>query len=148
MTAWLGAVAFTLLWCASSISGTSLRWQGACHQFLLNALACSVLWSPPDLRVSSCSLHCESSNLGCPWAPEPYVHLLIQRLVLGSFYRDHAVRASTCLHVMTRLARGRSSLSLGTDDAPTSCMLLKLIDIRLLFRYAQFFLRGQKVANH
>ena len=41
---------------------------------------------------------------------------------------------------MTWLARGRGSLSLGTHDAPTSCMPSKLIDITPLLRYAQFFL--------
>ena len=32
-----------------TISGTTSRYQWACHQFLLNALACSVFWSPPDV---------------------------------------------------------------------------------------------------
>ena len=32
-----------------TISGTTLRCQWACHQFLLNALACSLFWSPPDV---------------------------------------------------------------------------------------------------
>ena len=72
------------------------------------------------------SLQWGNSNLGCPWAPKPHVRLPIQRLVLGSFYWDHAVRASSGLHVMTRLARGWGSLSLGTYDAPTSCMPLKI----------------------
>ena len=67
-----------------------------------------------------------------PWAPKPQVHLPIQRLVLGSFHRDHAVRASTCLHG-TRLTRGSGSLSLGTYDAPTSCMPSKLVIMALLF---------------
>ena len=88
-----------------------------------------------------------SSNLGCPWAPKPHVHLPTQKLVLGSFYRDDAVKASTCLHE-TRLACGSGSLSLGTYDAPTSYNLLKFIDIRPLLRDAHFFLRGQRVANH
>ena len=54
MTARLGAVAFTVLWCEGifhyvkseniqlTIRGTTLRSQRACHQVLLNALACSV----------------------------------------------------------------------------------------------------------
>ena len=66
----------------------------------------------------------EISNLGCPWAPTPHVHLLIQRLVLGSFHWDHAERDSTGLHVMTQPARERGRLSLETYDAPTSCMPL------------------------
>ena len=70
------------------------------------------------------------------------LHLPIQRLVQGFFYKDHAVRASICLHVMIRLARGRGSLSWGTYDALTSCMPLKLIDIIPLLRDAQSFLRG------
>ena len=124
-----------------TISGTTSRWQWACHQLILNALACSVFWSPPDVihhwwcRLAS--LHWESSNLGCPWARKPHVQLPLQRLVLGSFYRDHAVRASTCLQ--GTVARGRGSLSLGTYDAPTSYMPLKFIDIRPLLRYSPFF---------
>ena len=47
-----------------------------------------------------------------------------------------------------RLASGHGSTSLGTYDAPKSCMPLKLIDTTPLLRYAQFFLRGQRVANH
>ena len=91
--------------------------------------ACSVFWSPPDVvhhwGCRLASLHWEISNLRCSWAPKPHVHLPVQRLVLRSFHRDRAVRASTGLHGMTRLACGRGSLSLGTYDAPTSCMSLK-----------------------
>ena len=134
-----------------TISGTTSRCQWTCHQLLLNALACSVLWSPPYVihhwwcRLDG--LHWESSNLGCPWAPTPHVHLPTQKQVLGSFYRDDAVKASTCLHE-TRLACGSGSFSLGTYDAPTSYNLSKFIDIRPLLRDAHFCLRGQRVANH
>ena len=96
-----------------TISGTTVRSQWACHQVLLNALACSVFWSPPDVvhhwGCRLASLHWEISNLRCPWAPKPHVHLPVQRLVLGSFHWDRAVRASTGFQVMTRLASGRGS---------------------------------------
>ena len=72
------------------------------------------------------SLHRGSSNPGCPWAPKPYVHLLVQRLALGSpLQRSSRGRAATCLHEKTRLARVHGSLSLGTYDAQTSCIPLK-----------------------
>ena len=84
--------------CESSdvtINGATSRSQWACHQFLLNALACSVFWSPPEaVHHWGCrlaSLHRENSNPGCSWAPKPYVHLPIQRLALGSPSWDPAV---------------------------------------------------------
>ena len=75
MTTRLGAVAFTVLWCEViyqyvvypmhcharlgeqyncesiqvTINGNTSRCQWACHQFLLNALAFSVFWSPPNV---------------------------------------------------------------------------------------------------
>ena len=156
MTTRLGAVAFTVLWCEViyqyveypmhccakpgvqyncesiqvTISGDTSRCQWACHQFSLNALACSVCWSPPDMvHHWGCRLarfHRGCSNPGCPWAPKPYVHLPVQRLALGSpLQRPSRGRAATCLHEKTRLARGHGSLSLGTYDARTSCIPLK-----------------------
>ena len=120
-----------------TISGTTSRHQWACHQLLLNALACSVFWSPPGV-VHHCgcrlaSLHSENSDLGCRWAPKPHVHLPLQKRVPGSSSFDHAVRASTCIHAMNRLARGRGSLSLGTYGVPTSYIPLKCSYISHLF---------------
>ena len=40
----------------SRVCSTTLRCQWACHQFLLNALACSVFWSPPDVVHPQCRL--------------------------------------------------------------------------------------------
>ena len=80
------------------------------HQFLLNALACSVVWSPPTIEVAALLAFIE----GVPWAPKPHVHLPIQRLALGSpLLRSSRGRAATCLHAKARLARGRGSWSLG-----------------------------------
>ena len=148
MTARLGAVAFTVLWwevnyqyvkiaCtvgqgreSNTIARVS-RWPYAvphievplaCHQFVPNALACSVFWSPPDV-VHHCgcrfaSLRWENSNLGCRWAPKPHEHLPLQRRVPGSFSWDPVVRASAWLHVMNRLSRGCGSL---TSYIPLKC---------------------------
>ena len=112
------------------------------------------------LRVLEPS-RCDTPLMMSPWWPSlrkqqsrmslgaytPHVHLPTQKQVLGSFYSDDAVKASTCLHE-TRLACGSGSFSLGTYDAPTSYNLSKFIDIRPLLRDAHFCLRGQRVANH
>ena len=163
MTTRLGAVAFTVPWCGVyqyvvypmhccarlgeqyscesihvTINGDTSRSQWACHQFLLNALACSVFWSPPDVvhhwGCRLASLHRGSSNPGCPWAPKPYVHLPGQRLALGSSpQRSSRGRTATCLHEKTRLASWHGSLSLGTYDAQTSCIPLKRYKMAYLF---------------
>ena len=56
-----------------TIHGDTSRCQGACHQFLLNALACSVCWSPPDVvyhwGCRLASLHRGIRNPGWTWAP-------------------------------------------------------------------------------
>ena len=150
----LGAVAFTVLWCEViyqyveyprqscarlgeqyngegiqvTISGDTLMCQWACHQCLLNTLACSVFWNPPDVvHHRGCrldSFHRGCSDPGCPWVTEPYVHLPVQRLTLGSpLQKPSRGWAAICLHEKTRLARGHGSLSLGTYDAQTSCCI-------------------------
>ena len=128
-----------------TIHGDTSRYQWACHQFLLNALACSVCRSPPDVVHHLASLRRGSSNPGCPWAPKPYVHLPVQRLALGSpLQRSSRGKAATCLHEKARLARGHGSLRLGTYDAQTSCIPLKCYKIAYLFCEMHIsFLRGQ-----
>ena len=156
MTTRLGAVAFTVLWCEViyqyvvypmhcharlgeqyncesiqvTVNGDTSSCHWACHQCLLNALAFSVFCSPPNVvhhwGCRLASLHRGSSNLGCPCTPKPYVHLLVQRLALGSpLQRSSRGRAATCLHEKTLLARVHGSLSLGTYDAQTSNIPLK-----------------------
>ena len=55
------------------------------------------------------------------------------RFPSGILLRPCRGRAATCLHAKTRLARGRGSLSLGTYDAPTSCIPPKCYKMPYLF---------------
>ena len=136
-----------------TISGTTSKYQWACHQFVPNALACSVFWSPPDV-VHHCgcrfaSLRWENSNLGCRWAPKtPRAPATTEAstgiLLLRS--RREGINLSPCDE---STCAWTWQFELGniwcTNKLHTIEMLL---NITPLLQYAQFFLRGQRVANH
>ena len=112
-----------------TVSGITSGCQWACHQFLLNALACPVFWSPPrwyTIEGAALLAFMRKWHSRMPWALNPTCTVLLCNWDPSPAIIPGDTDLPPCDN---KKCAWTWQFVLGTCDAPTRCLLVKILGI-------------------